>query len=189
MTNEFYKLLSTFIKGGVVQMGLTVPRTATYIGSTGAFTPPATPTDMFVIEGSATKVVRILKVELNGTQTTDGINAFFLNKHSTANAGGTAIATTLVPVDSTNSAVTATAKHYTANGTPGTSVTLFRTSILTPAPASLLTPIYVWDFTNGLQQPVVLRGVTQGLAINFAGAALPAGLSLSVNVVFTESDN
>lgn len=190
MTNEEIAYFNTFIKAGVLQTGSTPAKVATYSGSTAAFSPPATPTDMFVMEGSATKTIRILRIELCGTQTTAGINRFNLIKHSTANAGGTTVATTLNKMDSLNAAATATAKHYTANGTPGTSAgTLSSVLILTPAPADALTPIYVWDFSGINYQPIVLRGVAQGVAINFGGAALPAGLSLSVNVLFTESDN
>lgn len=190
MTKQDQAFWNRIIDGGVVQTGMTASGIATYSGSTAAFLPPATPTDMWVMEGSATKVVRILRIELSGTQTTLGINRFNLIRHSTANAGGTSAAMTLTKLDTLSATATATAKSYTANPTPGTSAgNVSSVLVLTPDPAAAFNPVYVWDFTGINHQPIVLRGVAQGVAINFGGAALPAGLSLSVNVLFTESDN
>ena len=57
----------------------TVTKTS-YSAATGAFTPPATPTDMFTITGSATRTIRVISIELSSTQTTAGVNTFFLVK-------------------------------------------------------------------------------------------------------------
>ena len=164
------------------------PIKPTYMAATAAFTPPATPTDLFVISGSATKAIKILRVELTATQTTAGINTFFLAKRSTANTAGTAVATTKVPTDSAFASATATVQHYTANPTTGVLVGNIKSSrVLCPAPASVAQALFVWDFEAGnTGVPPVLRGTGETLALNFAGAVLPAGLSLTIAITWTE---
>jgi membrane protein implicated in regulation of membrane protease activity len=159
----------------------------TYMGSTAAFTPPATPTDMFYIAGSGTKTIKILKLWWSSTQNTAGVNTWFVIKRSTANTLGTAVATTKVPNDSNNAAATATVQHYTANPTLGTSVgNIFTGRVLSPATATTNAQINNLDFNQLLGQPLVLRGTAEGLSLNFNGAALPAGLSMTVGVMWTE---
>lgn len=167
--------------------GLNISKT-TYSAAINSLTPPATPTDMVTITGSATKTVKILRIELSTTQTTAGINTFFLVKRSTANSAGTSSAGTAVPHDSTNAAATATVLAYTANPTLGSAIGNVRaTKVLTPAPASLATAVQVWEF-DGVSggQPVVLNGTSQVLALNFNGAALPTGLNVNCTITWTE---
>lgn len=159
----------------------------TYSAVVNALTPPATPTDMVTITGSATKTIRIRRVELSTTQTTAGINTFFLVKRSTANSAGTSSSATAVPHDSNNAAATATVLSYTANPTLGTAVGNVRgTKLLTPAATSLAQAPYEWDFDGPLGQSIVLSGTSQVLALNFNGAALPAGLSVNCTITWTE---
>lgn len=156
---------------------------ATYSAMSAAFTPPATPTDMATITGSATKTVYVTKVKISCTQTTAGINAFFVVKRSGADLTGTSDDLTEVPHDSRNAAAGATVLDYTANpGTLGTTVgSVHAAHILCPAPASVAadsgrTFSFGESNTISFSQPIVLRGATQVLAVNFAGAALPTGL-------------
>lgn len=162
---------------------------STYLASTGYFTPVATATDMVGIVGSGTKTIKIQKITMSGTQTTAGINKYFLIKRSTADTGSTPSAATLVPLDSTNAAATAVVQTYTTtNPTTGTPVgTIASKSIADPAPAAVsgTADVVLFDAKNS-GQPIVLRGVAQELDLNFAGAAIPSGLSVSVDVQFTE---
>lgn len=164
----------------------------TYSAATGAYTPPATPTDTSTICGSATKTIRVRHVLLSGLQTTAGINRFILLKRSTADTTGTFVASTLVLHDTNYAAATATVGHYTANpGALGTLVGNVRSDLyLIPAAASVITPV-VYDLLgpvgrDGNEGAVTLRGTAQCLGINFAGAALPAGSSWSVSWSWTE---
>ena len=152
--------------------------------------PPATPSDIVILNGSATKTVRITRIYLSSTQTTQGVNNWYLVKRSSANSGGTSTTITPIPLDSSLSAGTATFTRYTANATSlGTSVgNMDVVKLLSPAtaPGSSSATYYephLWDFTNN---PVVLRGTAEGLAINFNGAALPAGLSVDATYTWTE---
>lgn len=158
---------------------------STYTASSAAFSPPATPTDLATITGSATKTIYVTKVKLSCTQTTAGINAFFLVKRSGADLTGTSDDLTEVPHDSRSPAASATVLDYTANpGTLGTTVgSVHAAHVLCPAPASVSSSSgRIFDFGEptsiSFAQPIVLRGITQVLAINFAGAALPTGLSV-----------
>lgn len=164
---------------------------ATYSAATATFTPPATPTDFFIINGSATKTVRIISLLFTCTQTTAGINNFYLIKRTSANSGGTAVATTIVKNDSSDAAATAVCQHYTANPTTGSSSGFVKTlKLLTPAPASLVTGItyeLIYQDTRGYPKPITLRGTAEGLAINFQGAALPTGMAgMAVSATWTE---
>ena len=87
------------------------------------FTPPATPTDMITVTGSATKTIRVWSLQVCTTNTAAGSQEFRLIKRSTAYTGWTAVASTLVPLNATSAAATATVNHYTANpGALGTAV-------------------------------------------------------------------
>jgi hypothetical protein len=163
---------------------------ATYMVCNPQFTVPATPTDMVVFGGSATKTIKILKVTLFAIRTTASTNeAFFLIKRTVADTLGTPVSTTPQPLDSNSSGATATMNHYTANPTLGAGVTLtnptlFVGTVTSGAPASQ--PAYVLFDEKAAGQPIVLRGTAQQLALNFNGATLPAGMKVQMEVIFTE---
>ena len=166
---------------------ITAQSKSTYMAATGAFTPPATPTDLATIIGSATTVVKILKIVLCATQTTAGVNTYYLKKYSSANTGGTSATPTIVPVDANNSAATAVVRNYTANPTLGTPIgSMDIVRLNTPTPTGNIQPVWVWDFMNGMVEPITLRGIAHQLSINFNGAALPSGLSVAVSIWFSE---
>lgn len=156
-----------------------------FIVATAPFTPGTIPTDIFTIYGSATKTVIVNKISIFTVQTTAGINIWNLIKRSTANTGGTSAALTGVPLSSAFPVSTAAVKQYSVNPTGlGTSLgSLWSGRILAPtistATAGLLeTPLLV--------NATFLSGVSQGLAVNFGGAALPAGLSCQIIATWSE---
>jgi hypothetical protein len=168
-------------------------------GISSGFTPAATPTDLVIIEGSATKTVRILSMVIGTTNTAAGSQQFFLIKRSTADTTGTFVsAGTPVPLDSANAAASVNrVGHFTANpGALGTVVgTLNQTRVASPAavPGSFAgvaanadAELVPWMANSMLDQPIVLRGVGQCLAINFAGAALVAGQTHTYRIIWIE---
>jgi len=164
-------------------------KSQTYSLGIPAFTPPATPTDLFTIIGSATKTVRVLSINLLAVQTASGMNEFRLIKRSAANTGGTSTTPTPVPNDSNNNAATAVVRVYSVNAAAlGAAVGNMQVVKLPcPVPASAVVSPYDFDLLSLTQgQGVVLRGVAQTLAINFNGVALPAGLSVTATIVWTE---
>lgn len=155
-------------------------RLRTFAAATALFTPAASSTDIFVIGGSATKTIRLLRLLLSGTQTTAGnIGQVAVVKRSTANTGGTAVAATAVALDSDPvKPASALVQHYTANPTTGTLVgAIWQKRCLLPAPASVADGVlFDLDFTQLLNGKLpVLRGLAEQFAINLGGGTLPTG--------------
>jgi hypothetical protein len=152
----------------------------TYSCVTANFTPAATPTDLFKITGAANKVIRILELYFGGTATALAIIDLFLAKRSADNTTGTFVAGTKVPHDSGFKPADAVVGHYTANpGGLGALVgNVSHKKICLPIATSPVTDIITKLDRNVIQlleAPIVLRSAAEILAINFNGAALPAG--------------
>jgi hypothetical protein len=153
-----------------------------YAAATDGFAVVATPTDIFEIKGSGTKTVRVKKITVSGRTTSGSPVACIIKalKRSTANTAGTAVTTTMVPLDSTSAAATAAVKHYTANPTLGTLVGNIRTHSITFQAAGLLQII---EMT--FETPLILRGTSETLAINFNSTSV-TGSSICCYVEWDE---
>lgn len=162
-----------------------------FCAASAAFSPPATPTDVWTITGSASRIVQINRIIVNTVQTTAGLNGWFLIKRSTANTNGTSALVTAVPTDKAFPAATGTVRQYTANPSAlGTTIgNIWTGRIMSPQPTAAFTgDLERVIYGDGLKQaPIVLSGINDVLALNFGGAALPPGLSVQVTVNFTES--
>jgi len=159
--------------------------TVTYAAVASAFTSAATATDVFVITGSATKTIRVNRVIVSGTTTSGSPIKITVNliKRSAANTGGTVVADTEVPYDSTSPAATAVVTHYTANPSGlGASLGVIR-STTTSIQASGFTEIIVWDFKD--ERPLILRGTSEILAVNFNSTSI-TGSVISITVEWAE---
>ncbi len=163
----------------------------TYAATSTAFTPGATPQDIFTLTGSATNNVYVIKMGITTTQTNAGTNAFFIAKRSTPNTTGTHAEPAIVSYDSNNPAATAVASQYTANpGANGTLVGyLWGGWVNSPAVATagIGSGVLEVDFMDMFGQPVCLLSASEVLGWNFKGAALPGGLSVVSYVVWYES--
>lgn len=160
---------------------------SSYGASVQGLVPAASATDIFTITGSATKTIRITRIEVSGTQTTAGQVDVIVLKRSTADTGGTSTAPTLVPHDKSNAAATAVVNAYTANPAVGTLVGNLRAGklfVAAPATASPTT-IMAMDFGPRPAQALVLRGVTDVIAINLNGSTVTGG-SFNIGIEFTE---
>lgn len=166
---------------------------ATYRAATANAVVAAAGTGLFfLIEGSSTKTIRLQRLGVSGeTLTAVAYANIQLQKYSTAASGGTATTLTQVPVDSGSAAGTAgSCKVYTAAPTAGSLVgPLGEKRLLmqsTTAAAAGIPNLVEWDFRNGGEsEGPVLRGTTQGIALNFGGAPASA-VTLSVEVEWTE---
>ena len=165
-----------------------MPRAAPcFSAASDAFTPGATPQDIFTITGSATKVIEVLRMAISSIQTTAGTNSWFIAKRSTANSGGTSASVTAVPHDSNDAAATATVLQYTANPTAGSLVgNIWSGKQHSPSATTIGLPVMLVDFTLLYGKPIILTGITDVLGWNFAGAALPTGLSCHCVVTWIE---
>jgi hypothetical protein len=161
--------------------------TSTYGASTPVFTPAATPTDVVTLIGSASKTIKVLKVSLSNVQTATGSNKWTLIKYTTPSTGGTTTAMSAAKMDSTSAAASASCVRYTANPAGiGTGTAFYNAYILAPATASAAQTDYVLYDASTRGQPLTLRGTSETMSLNFAGAAVPAGYSMTVNVIWTE---
>lgn len=162
----------------------------TFTAVSSAFTPGATPDDIFTISGATDILMRILRMGIATVQTTAGVNAWFIRKRSTLNSGGTSAAVTIVPHDSDDASPNASVLQYTVDPTLGTLVgDVWGGRINSPAVATAgiggLVGAAV-DFTEIYGKPILLKTANQQLGWCFNNAALPAGLSVIAYVTWTE---
>ena len=154
---------------------------STYVYSIFATAPYATPTDWIVLRGSATKLIKVVRIEFSGAATaaTAGI-VFTIRKHTIANTGGTQTQPTLLQLDSLDPAPTATLRLYSAAPVIDASAQVWKVvrttlTIVAQTASNVVPDRFVWDYNDAAYEPLTLRGVAQECAINFNGAAIPAG--------------
>lgn len=173
---------------GAVQVN-TEGQKATYSTTLVNFTPAATATDFLVIQGSATKTVRITRVLVTGQASSGAIVDLLGVIRTAANTGGTTTPANVAQHDQSDPAPSAVAVSYSVNPTglgAGKNVrsTLFGLAATT---GGGFTPQVVeWEFGTRNGRAIVLRGVNQFFALNWNGLAVPAGTSLHVDVEWTE---
>lgn len=146
--------------------------------ATANITLAASATDVLTIAGSATNTIYLTRLTVSGVQTTAGAVDIRLIKRSAVNTAGTSAAVTAVPMDSNVKVTSATLLSYSANPTGlGTAVgTLRRRYVLFPAVASVIpSDLAVFDFAQK-GQPLVLRGTSELLALNFGGTTVTGGV-------------
>jgi hypothetical protein len=163
---------------------------ATYVYAINATAPYATPTDWIVIRGSASKTIKIVRIDISGAATAATEVVFTLNKHTIANTGGTSTTPTPVQHDSNDAAAAATVLKYSAAPTIDASAATWKNIRLTLAVAPAATTVapdrFVYNYGAEIGEPLTLRGVAQELAINFGGAAVPSGGVYDVAITWTE---
>lgn len=159
----------------------------TYSAAKRALALAATPTDAVVIVGSATKTVRIRRIGLScAAATATQVIPLEILKRSAAGSGGTSTAATVVPNDSGSAAGTAVVNLFTANPTVGTPVGVVRAPVVSCALLTTAGANVTLSFSEFNDQPIVLRGVAESLAINLAGVTLANATTLNVDVEWTE---
>lgn len=169
---------------------------ATYSAAKVGLVPGSSATDIFTLTGSATKIVRVTRIEIAGTSTSASGAALdvLLLKRSTANTLGTSTGSpTPVPHDSADAVATATVLAYTAVPTTGTLVgTAIRNQKLMLALATDTSSDFppmdriVWEFGNRPSKGLVLRGIGEVLAINLNAATPTATASFDIAIEWTE---
>ncbi len=159
---------------------------ATYSATVTANAAYATPTDLLVLPGSATKTIRLVRFDIASVATAAGIYTVHLVKRTAANTGGTSAAMTITKFDANDAAASAVPVTYSVVPTSvgaGSDIVadrLFQNTL------SLQPERRTWLFGNGPMEAVVLRGVAQAFAVNFAAVALPAGSLFDMTIYWTE---
>ena len=159
-----------------------------------AFTPVAAPTDWLIIQGSATKVVRLKRVEITGFATTAGSLEFRLRKASDAGTIGSGVLTaiTACPMDSAYAAATAvvstvgTANYTTVPAIVGSAIKTSRLflDVETTGESDKL----VWEWAGNGDKPPALRASTEYLCLNSNGDGLPAGTKFDWSIILEEGE-
>ena len=157
-----------------------------YCGSTPVFTTAASATDIFNFKGSGTKTIYIRKITWKQCNSAaGGTHQVYLIKRSTANSGGTSSALTAVPLDSNFASATASGVYYTANPTTGTSVgTISHCVFLLGSLVYHLNHV-LFDSTKG-GAPIVLRGTSESVSVNYNGVTDGIGTSAVVDIEWSE---
>lgn len=168
---------------------------ATFSVTSIGIVPAATPTDIFCLTGSATRTIRVKQVRVTGTAGTAINITTYLMKHTIANTGGTAASTeatglpTVVQMDSSLAAVSATATAYTANPTIDATRAFFSAqTMLLPVTSTAVTAapaLWLFDPASSFAPPA-LRGIAQQLCVGYNGVTTPSSGVVSVNMIFTE---
>lgn len=148
-------------------------------------------TDFFTLFGSATQTIYIMRVSVSITATA-GVNiSAQLRKLSSVLTGGTSAAVAAVPHDSASVAANGTPLSWTVNPTGGGALVGIVGAVKLPVPAAATptaVPTWVWNFGGPADaQPIILRGVAQGLAVNIVGALVAAGATANVEIEWTET--
>lgn len=168
-----------------------------YINSSGrkpsyraatTFTTAGSPTDVLILNGSSTKVIKVRNITITGTNTNNTNVLIDLVKRSTANTGGTSATVTAVPNDSNSAAASAVVTSYTANPTLGTTVgTVGNGHTFFPVLGSTnISQIREFVLFSAISEPIVLRGTAEGLAVNFRGATPGGTTVVAIKIEWTE---
>lgn len=159
---------------------------STFVCATAAFTPGATPQDVFGLTGASGKTVQVIGAGISTTQTTAGNNTWTLLKRSTVNTGGTFQLQTPVRASGSGAAA-ANCATYTANPTAGTldgRIWTGRVSSPAPANSGVGSSNVFLDMLRNI--PITLAS-GEMVAWNFNGVALPAGLSVTAWFAWVET--
>jgi hypothetical protein len=153
----------------------------------GTITLAATPTDVFVLPASATKIVRLKRLRIYASATTAGQMTMSLVRRSTANTAGTSANATVVAHNTTLAAATAVPVTYSANPTTlGTSLGAIDTALLSFG-VNAAGPIYDEIFgSDNCASLVLVAGGAQNLALNLNGGTVPTGAVLTYRATYTE---
>lgn len=157
-----------------------------YSASIPTFAVATAATDVFTLKGTNKRTIKIRRIGMSLTGNL-ALNASVtvevtLVKRRTPNSGGTSVASTKVPHNSTSPASEADVRHYTANPTLGTLVGTVRSQKVTVPTVNIaggVPPVVEWTFFN---DPVILNSAYETLAINLNGNTI----TLSANSLLAE---
>jgi hypothetical protein len=172
-----------------VQSVSTEGHRSTYRYCVLAFAPLANPTDILLIQGSATMTVRIKKIKITGQATAQGsMPVQIIRRTGSGLSLGGAVLTAITPAkhSSADSAATATVSTVgTANITTlGVNAGLVGVDRLNLSPLGTgpSGSAAVWEFSTRNDKPVKLSGTNEYLCLNFNGAAVPAGGVIDIEI-------
>ena len=168
---------------------------ATYQYSGAAFSMQATPTAFILIQGSATKTIRIKRIRVAGVATAQGNMQIQLARWSTAGTPGSAVLTAVTPVkhdiqDPAATAVVSTVgtANYTTQGTGSATPFLCDRIQMAVVATGQITP-NEFNFATRSDKAIVLRGTSDYIAISGNGSAIPTGGVIDWQVELEEDNS
>ena len=175
-------------------MSVQLDNRPTYSYGVLAFAAVATPTDVVVIQGSASKRVAVKRIMIWGAATAAGTMPVQVIRRSTAGTLGSAVLTAVTPAKhDTNQASasgvvsTVGTANYTSLGTSAGIVATGRLQMTALGTGVAAVP-FILDFGDRLTKPVYLRGASEFCNINFNGAAIPSGGVMDLTIEIEEDD-
>lgn len=151
----------------------------------------ASGTDVFLLNGSATNISRIVRAEVSFTALAPTTIAMSWTKRSAVTTAGTSTNPTAVKHDTSSAAASAVVTAYTntAGQAPGAILGAVRTAVLTATLASSgVTAPWVEDFSAHNEQSPNLRGTSEVWALTISSGSVTVGASnISVNLTWTEA--
>jgi hypothetical protein len=162
---------------------------ATYAYRGADIAPATSPTDVVSLVGADGKKIRVTKIGITGKSTAAALVDLYINKRTTANAGGTFTNPTPSIYDSADATPSATIRLYSANPTSlGAGSALEGDIIYLPAAATPASEPTHWErqySVNGAKCPT-LSSAAESININFAGVTLPSGAVFYFYLEWTE---
>lgn len=161
-----------------------------YSYATASFTAAATPTDILEIIGNPGVVTRIKNVQITAlcTAAANSIGPVQIIRRSVNNTGSGSTTVTPMKRDFSDPAASSTVKFWTTNPTQGATTGVMQAQLLAYGNVTVTTGLneVFWDFSVRNDKAIVLRGATDSVTLNLAGATLPTGASFTFEVAFTE---
>lgn len=142
---------------------------------------------VFVISGSATKLVKVTHIRVSATQATAGTNLIYVIKSSSLPTGGVVgAAMSSGPLDSADAAksVGTGPQVYSTAATEGTRVCivdLYSGLIPSPTVGNAFTADFYFGVVPGAKE-ITLRGTSEGVIL-FLNTAVVAGANTAIDIV------
>lgn len=145
----------------------------------------ATPTEVVVMQGSATKTIRLRKISVQGWSTTAGVMKWKLSRRTTAGTLGSAVLTA-IPTQGKNDSGTVASPTLTVStvgtanyGTVGTLGSINDSGVVGFNLAAQINNTLPWTPTANTPEAFVLRGTSDWMTLDggadAGGDAVPAG--------------
>ena len=162
-------------------------------------TPPATSTDILVATATGTTALIVTKVSASMHATAASNYDLFVFRRTTANTGGSPLTLTLasqafasgtaslIQMDSSDTASSATVVANAAAATAGTGTIVYGDHFVVPAVGTPVAPFipFVFDSTTRGSKPLIIRP-GQAVSLGMNGQAVPAGGVLHAYIEWIE---
>lgn len=164
----------------------------TYVGSNTSFAAVTTPTitsDLFTLQGSATKTIRVTRILYSSETGANQAQVISIMRRSVVSTGGAYTTVTPGKMDTFNSAATAVFKFATTGGTAATGTTVANLDGRSyfSSGGTVVNDVYSWE-ADRPAQAIVLRGVGDFLTLQIVSGTV-TGLQFNCSVEWVEDNS